>query len=433
MLQRLRPDTLLSRTVLLIGLLLILSLASWLALFALYEREPRAKQIATRIVAIVNLTQAALLAAQPEKRRALLEELSQKEGVRIYPMEPEEAALPLPETPMLRMIAHEIQARLGADTLIVGDEVDEEALWVSFSLGPDDYWLVLPHTRIKRGLSWQWMGWAMLTLLLAFAGGWAVVRRINRPLRQAAQAASRIGFGHFDEKLDESGPGEIAAMAKAFNVMGSNLAETERNRALMLAGISHDLRTPLSRLRLSVEMSVPNQAEQAAMIRDLDDMEMLTRQFMDFARADSQEQLTATDLDALAMQLVDEYVRRGHHIVLSGSVGSAVVRPHALKRTLANLLENALHYGKEPLGLLLSRSDRFIRLTVTDCGNGLPEAELEVVKRPFYRGEAARTGAKGSGLGLALVSRIAELHGGSFKLYNRPEGGLAAEINLPAQ
>lgn len=429
----LAPKTLLARTVLLIGLLLILSLAAWLTLFGLYEREPRAKQIATRVAAVVNLTKAALLAAQPEKRRALLEDLSQKEGIRVYPMEPEEAALPLPETPMLRMVAREIQKQLGSDTLIVGDEADDEALWISFSLGPDDYWLVLPHSRIQRGLPWQWMGWVLLTLLLAFAGGWLVIRRINRPLKQAAQAAARVGSGRFEEKLDERGPVEIAQLARAFNLMGSSLAETEHNRALMLAGISHDLRTPISRLRLAVEMSVPDKNEQAAMIQDLDDMETLTRQFLDFARTNAQEAVVATDLDALARDIVREYGQRGQRIERDGTAGNAAVRPHALRRALLNLLENALRHGAQPVGLELSRTGNGIRLTVTDCGAGLPEAELEAVKRPFYRGEAARTDAKGAGLGLALVARIAELHGGSLELGNRPQGGLAAEISLPLQ
>lgn len=429
----LAPKTLLARTVLLIGLLLVLSLAAWLTLFGLYEREPRARQIATRVAAVVNLTKAALLAAQPEKRRALLDDLSQKEGIRVYPMEPEEAALPLPDAPMLRMVASEIQKQLGADTLIVGDEADDEALWISFSLGPDDYWLVLPHSRIQRGLPWQWLGWVLLTLLLAFVGGWLVIRRINRPLKQAAQAAVRVGSGRFEEKLDERGPVEIAQLARAFNLMGSSLAETEHNRALMLAGISHDLRTPISRLRLAVEMSVPDRNEQAAMIRDLDDMETLTRQFLDFARTDAQEAVVATDLDALARDIVREYGQRGQRIERDGTAGNAAVRPHALRRALLNLLENALRHGAQPVGLELSRTGNSIRLTVTDCGAGLPEAELEAVKRPFYRGEAARTDAKGAGLGLALVARIAELHGGSLELGNRPQGGLAAEISLPLQ
>lgn len=433
MLQRLRPDSLLSRTILLIGSLLVLSLFSWLTLFAFYEREPRSKQVATRVVAVINLTKAALLAAQPEKRQALLEELSKKEGIHIYPMEAAEVALPLPETPLLRMIAHEIQTTLGTETVVVGDEIDEEALWVSFNLGPDDYWLVLPHTPINRGMPWQWIGWGILTLLLAFIGGWVVVRRINLPLRQAALGASRIGLGHFDEKLNEVGPKEISAMAKAFNIMSDNLAKMEQNRALMMAGVSHDLRTPISRLRLSVEMYVPNKIEQAAMIQDLDDMEMLTRQFLDFANADTQEQTTTTHLDLMASQLADQYERHGHRVDIVGTVGYVAIKPNAVRRALVNLIENALRYGKEPVSLHLSHDAKNIRLIVKDCGSGLPEEELEPVKRPFYRGEAARTGAKGSGLGLAVVERIAKMHGGNLKLRNHPKEGLLAEIILPVK
>jgi len=246
------PHSLLARTVVLIGGLLVLSLAAWLSLFTLAEQEPRARQIATRVTAVVNLTRAALLAAQPERRQALLQELSQREGIRVVPMAPEETLLPPPESAMQRHIWQALQAGLGEDTLLLADPTDDEALWVSFTLGPDAYWLVLPRSPHATGLPWQWIGWGALTLLLAFAGGWAVVKRINRPLRAAAEVAGRVGRGDFSARLDEQGPDELASLAQAFNRMSAGLGKQDADRALLLAGLSHDLRTPLARLRLAV-------------------------------------------------------------------------------------------------------------------------------------------------------------------------------------
>lgn len=425
-----RTSSLRARTILLIGILLVVSLAAWLTLFALAEREPRARQIATRVVAVVNLTRAALLAAQPERRQALLQELSQREGIRVVPMDPEELTLPPPERPMLRLIWRDLQKQLGEDTLLIGDAVDDEALWVSFRLGPDDYWLVLPHTRLTRSLPWQWIGWGALTLLLAFAGGWAVVARINRPLKEAATVASLVGRGEFDARLDEQGPAEIAALAHAFNRMSASLAESETDRNLMLAGVSHDLRTPLSRLRLAVEMQVADPDERAAMVQDMDDMDALTRQFMEFARAPSDASPARLDVDALCRELAESFTQRGQPVSVHGAAGESVLPADGLRRAIGNLLENAHRYGAPPVEIHLARESDRIVITVNDQGPGLSEDELEVAKRPFYRGNAARTGAQGTGLGLAIVERFARRAGGRLDLSNR-NPGLTACLSLP--
>lgn len=423
------PNSLLARTVVLIGALLVASLAVWLTLFTLAEQEPRARQIATRAAAVVNLTRAALLAAQPERRQALLHELSQREGIRVVPMEPEETTLPPPEQGMQRRIWRELQTQLGEGTVLIGDPNDDEALWISFQLGPGDYWLVLPRAPHRDGLPWQWIGWGALTLLLAFGGGWAVVARINRPLRAAAGVAARVGRGEFDARLDEQGPDEIAALARAFNRMGADLAEHESNRALMLAGLSHDLRTPLARLRLAVEMQVDDAHEREAMIQDMDDMDALTRQFTDFARANT-EAPTPIDVDAWCRELVAGFAQRGLEVRVHGTAGTAALPANGLRRCLANLLENAQRYGKPPVELELARSAEAIRFTVIDHGPGLADDELETAKRPFYRGNAARTGAHGTGLGLAIVERFARQAGGGLALSNR-NPGLAACLTLP--
>lgn len=423
------PNTLLARTVALIGTLLVASLVAWLTLFTLAEQEPRVRQIATRAAAVVNLTRAALLAAQPERRQALLQELSQREGIRVVPMMPEEAFLPPPEHGMQRRIWQELQTQLGEDTLLIADPADDEALWISFPLGPDDYWLVLPRAPHREGLPWQWIGWGALTLLLAFAGGWAVVRRINRPLREAAAVAGRVGRGDFSTHLDEHGPDELAALARAFNRMSTDLGTQEADRALLLAGLSHDLRTPLARLRLAVEMQVADAEEREAMIRDMDDMDTLSRQFAEFARSEA-EAATPVDLDALCRELVARFAARGLSISVRGTLGTATVPAHGLRRSLANLLENAHRYGLPPVTLELERTSDALRFCVVDQGTGLAEVELETAKRPFWRGNAARTGAQGTGLGLAIVERYARQAGGSLTLSNR-NPGLAACLSLP--
>lgn len=423
------PNTLLARIVALIGILLVVSLTAWLTLFTLAEQEPRARQIATRAAAVVNLTRAALLAAQPERRQALLQELSQREGIRVVPMTPEEIFLPPPERGMQWRIWLELQAQLGEDTLLIADPADEEALWISFPLGPDDYWLVLPRAPHRDGLPWQWIGWGTLTLLLAFAGGWMVVARINRPLREAAAVAARVGRGDFAARLDEHGPDELAALARAFNRMSADLGEQETDRALLLAGLSHDLRTPLARLRLAVEMQVDDALEREAMIRDMDDMDTLSRQFAEFARAEA-EAATPVDLDALCRELVAGFAARGLSVSVHGTLGTATVPAQGLRRSLVNLLENAHRYGRPPVTLELERTADALRFCVIDQGTGIAEAELETAKRPFWRGNAARTGAQGTGLGLAIVERYAGQAGGSLALSNR-NPGLAACLSLP--
>lgn len=429
--MKLLPASLLARTVLVMGLLLIVSLIAWLTLFNLAEREPRARQIATRVAAVVNLTRAALLAAQPDRRQALLQALSQREGIRIFPLEPEEFTLPPPDRPLLKLIWQELQTQLGDATLVQGDELDEEALWVSFSLGPDDYWLVLPRATMTRSPPWPWIGWGALTLLLAFAGGWLVVARINRPLKHAAAIAAHVGHGQFDARLDENGPTEIAELARAFNHMSANLAEMEADRNLMLAGLSHDVRTPLTRLRLAVEMQVTNAKERAAMIQDMDDMDALTRQFMEFARPHAASTPTRLDLDALCREIAELFNQRGLAVAVHGTAGEAMLPVDSLRRAISNLLDNAHRYGAPPVELELTRDANQVSLTVKDRGTGLCDAEIETAKRPFYRGNAARTGAQGTGLGLAIVERLAQQLGGSLTLRNRRQGGLSARLTLP--
>ena len=426
------PRSLLARTVWLLALLLIVSQIAWLVLFGLYEREPRARQIAYRAVAIVNLTRAALLAAHPDRRPVLLQELSQREGVHVLPLAPEESDVPPPPNRMAAIVTSEIRRKLGAETLISFSEDNAEDLWVSFALDGDEYWVIMPRLRAPRVFPWFWASWGGGVLLLSVLGAWLMLRRINRPLLLTTEAAAAIGRGEQPARLSEHGPREIATLAHAFNQMADDIARLESNRKLMLAGIAHDLRTPLARLRLATEMNVGDTRERDAMIRDMDDIESLARQFLDFARDDYNEPLSSVDLSALLDALQADFAQHGLTFMHDVAHLSLQARPQALRRALCNLLENAQRYGAPPIEIHATRNDKSIIVRVIDHGPGVPADQLETIKQPFRRGQSARTDARGTGLGLAIVERVAKLHGGTLTLQNRPEGGFEARLDLPA-
>jgi two-component system osmolarity sensor histidine kinase EnvZ len=430
------PQSLLWRTFLLIALLMVLSVLAWAAIFTRAEREPRARQLAQMVVSVVNLTRTALVTAQPEKRRELLLELSDREGIRLYPVEENETLAPLPERPaLLRLIIDDIRGQLGAQTRVTTERDGIPAFWVSFRIDDDDeYWVMLPRERVEREFTWQWLGWGSAALLLALAGAYLIMFRVTRPLKALAGAAVEVGRGRTPPPLEERGPGEVRTVARAFNQMSQDLARLDADRALILAGISHDLRTPLARLRLSAEMSNADSATRDGMVGDIEEMDKIIGQFLDFARDTAGEPIEPTDLDALVAATSEQFRRRGALLTTSlAGLPPLQLRPLAMRRLVSNLINNALRYGGEngPVDVRTRREGGSAVLEVLDRGPGIPAAEADRLKQPFTRLEAARTGATSAGLGLAIVDRVARGHGGSFDLLAREGGGLIARVSIP--
>jgi len=193
--MRLLPRSLFWRTFLLIAALLLVSQSAWIEIFRLAEREPRAKQLAQEVASVVNLTRAALVSAAPEKRIELLRELSQIEGIRVYPPEHEESVIDLPDQPMLNMIQNEVQHILGEDTRLKTEQGGIPGLWVSVRIDEDEFWVVMPRARIEPQLPWNWIGWGALSALLSLAAAWLVVMLIDRPLKELTGAAAQLGRG----------------------------------------------------------------------------------------------------------------------------------------------------------------------------------------------------------------------------------------------
>ena len=431
----LAPRSLLWRTFLLIALLMVLAVLAWAAVFTRSEREPRAKQLAQMVVSVVNLTRAALVTAQPDKRRELLRELAEREDIRVYPAEENEkvAALPVQES-MLGLIVSDIRSRLGAQTRVTTEREGIPAFWVSFRIDEDEYWVMLPRERVERAVTWQWLGWASAALLLALLGAYLIMFRVARPLKALAGAAAEIGRGRKPAPLHERGPAEIRSVAHAFNQMSHDLARLDADRALILAGISHDLRTPLTRLRLSAEMSGADDATRDGMVADIEEMDKVIGQFLDFARDTAGEPPEPMDLNALVADVAEQFGKRGATLKTALAVlPRLTLRPLAMRRLVSNLINNALRYGGEngPIEVRTVRTGGDVALEVLDRGPGIPPDEAERLKQPFTRLEAARTDAKGAGLGLAIVDRVARGHGGAFDMLPREGGGLIARVRIP--
>jgi two-component system, OmpR family, osmolarity sensor histidine kinase EnvZ len=426
------PRTLLARTFLLIATLLVLSTAAWYFIFRTYEREPQVNQVARLVVSVVNLTRTALVAAQPGKRTALLEELEELEGIQLYPFDSAQTITPVDDAPILRKIQDAVRLELGEETRFAEAVGGVSGFWISFSMEGDDYWVVLPADRIPQDRTLQWLGWGLLALLLSLAGAYLIVSRVTRPLKLLAAAARQIGLGKRPLPVIETGPDELRNVARTFNEMNQDLARLDEDRALILAGVSHDLRTPLARMRLAVEMMASDADLKSGMTLDIDDMDRIIGQFLDFARTEDSETLLPTDLAALARELVSGYRERGRVIDIEAAPTPMIrVRPLATRRMITNLIDNAFRYAGEGITVRTYATDETVSLEVLDRGPGIPESEVERLKQPFQRLESARTGQGGSGLGLAIVERVARMHHGQFDLLPRDGGGLVARLRLP--
>jgi two-component system osmolarity sensor histidine kinase EnvZ len=425
--------TLFARSFLLIALLILASAAATFQLYRVYEREPRARELAQQTVSIVNLTRSALVNADPVLRRNLLIELNEREGIRLAPLTSGETLEPLPDDALFSLVKENVRKSLGEDTRFAFARDKVEGFWVSFHIEEDDYWVMLPRERFEPVFGLQWLGGGLALLVLALIGAWLIASATSRPLAAITAAARAVGRGQAPAPLPETGPRELRTVAEAFNRMAGDLAAMERERAMVLAGISHDLRTPLARLRLAAEMSGAEKEIIAGIAADIEEMDKVIGQFLDFARGED-EARAEHDLDLLLTDLAESYRKRGMEVNYASGTGTvrAPLAPLALRRAVANLVDNAVRHAGGTIDIAARRSGRKVEVDVMDRGPGVPTDEAERLKRPFTRLDEARGGKGGAGLGLAIVDRVARAHGGKLELLPRDGGGLLARLILAA-
>jgi two-component system, OmpR family, osmolarity sensor histidine kinase EnvZ len=300
-------------------------------------------------------------------------------------------------------------------------------------IGNEKAWIGIPRSQIELGFPWAWLALALGAALIALIAATLLVRRVNQPLRQLAAAASVLGKGNNPEPINESGPSEVKQVAHSFNQMLADVKALDQERAVLLAGISHDLRTPLARMRLATEMLSVDPDLKQDMAQDIDEMDAIVKQFLDFARGADQETPVLTNLNELIKDIASSYEHRGIDIEIDLSeIEPLALRATNLRRALTNLIENAIKYGQPPIAIKMGKErDRFF-ISVRDHGPGIPESDRERLLRPFTRLNEARSGPSGAGLGLAIVDRIAKLHSGELVLTTPEGGGLEAHVYITA-
>ncbi|KIF61379.1 ATP-binding protein [Pseudomonas fluorescens] len=270
-------------------------------------------------------------------------------------------------------------------------------------------------------------------LALMLACTWLAVRIAIRPLTRLANAVETLDPNAHPINLDEKGPNEVAYAARAFNSMQARIAAYLKERMQLLAAISHDLQTPITRMKLRAEF-MDDSAEKDKLWNDLGEMEHLVREGVAYARSihGSTEESRRTNLDSFLDSLVFDYQDMGKEVQLSGKSEAVIdTRPHALRRVLVNLTDNALKFAGAA-ELLIQRDRNGLSIKVMDRGPGIAEEELAQVMEPFYRVENSRNRSTGgTGLGLAIAQQLALALGGSLTLSNREGGGLCAELKLP--
>ncbi|WP_213305074.1 ATP-binding protein [Paraburkholderia sacchari] len=436
------PRSLLSRNIaLLVALVALTQLCSFAALLHFVQRPriERASIIFADYVKLLDSTLAALPPAESRASAARLNDHRTAPAAHVANLDsPGVSPLHVFQTWQRDVFIAALQRHLPADMPVRWESSDEERLWIRMHAAGEPIWVALPLSADARasGIATAIVLSIGLALLAAFTG-WLIQLHLNRPLGDLAHAARRVSAGEAPAPLPTDGPTEIAEVSQAFNQMTAALQQAEATRALMLAGVSHDIRTPLTKLRLALAMALPRGTNDKLVDSAegyLDHIDTILQQFMDYAGSGEREAPQPGDLNALAGQLVADFAGLGHEFDFEeGALPCFAFRPVAVMRLLMNLMQNAVVYGRTGLCVRTWQADGHACVAICDRGGGIRAEELERLKAPFSRGTNARSHAGGTGLGLAIVERIARQHGGSLTFTDRAGGGLEAVVKLPIQ
>ena len=436
-----RPVTisLATRTVLLV--VAIVAVAEWATFSVMFRNRNslHSDQMVRSIAGQINLLQRVLPSLDPKSRQRLGEEEIGEPGMLLHADDEEVPPIEAGDSPFVRHLSGDLDALLGEKLEFRHEQPGRRGgLWIGFVAAGERWWLILPPPRFEpprlpRGL-WWWLGGTLAFLVLI---GSLFVRGIVRPLARLGEAVEATGDGS-PQRVTPDGPEEVRRLARRHNSMVDRLAESDAERREMLAGLTHDLRAPLARLRVRLAL-LESDDDRIGLTRDADDMERIVAQCLAFLRSENTAaQLVAEPLP-IADAVSDEVARQrelGRPIEIEVQPQAAAVEvaiAHGnLQRVLDNLIANALQYGAPPveIGLAVGQPGSVV-LSVRDHGSGIAPEQRDRALEAFTQIEPAR-GTRGScGLGLAIVHRLVASVGGEMTLTDAPEGGLLVELRFP--
>lgn len=421
--MKLRRSSLLGRTAFFLGLLMLVSQLLWLGIAAYFFLRPINRVYRQNISLIVDLAR-----TQVEQSKA--GEFAPNEYFRIVRDSAPRPELKDTSDSFLATLTETLRLRFG-ESVTIRKEMDNSALWVRFPAGNENFWAVVP--KGAPPIPYFMLASVGVGVAVAVAGAYIIIFNLTKRLRTLTNAVQAFGRGEPTIPIEEAGPLEIMNLSRGFNQMAVDLKKLDDDRRIMLAGISHDLKTPLTRLRLAVELAAPHAEPElaAGMVHDIEDMDSILKQFLDYARNGEEEPSVLSDLNVIAEDVCERYRACGDEIETRlGQIPPLPLRKLAMYRAITNLVDNAVRYGRRGIQVETLAGGGTVSLIVTDSGTGIETGVPADYIKAFVREDVSRS-ESGAGLGLAIVERITQTHGGSLHLENRSTGGLLARIDFP--
>jgi len=430
-----------ARTFLLLALLMLASLGAWLHVFYTLELEPRAERAAAQIIRSVELSRTALTTVSGDQRDAMAQAIGNQPDIQLRLANDQDSVTALTKEQYWQAVLKQIHLKLGAQTPVAAVLNQDSGIWVQFRVDEQDYWLGLDIDRANLTTGPEWVSWVAAAALLSLIGAAVAVGYMNRPLARLARAAQQLSRGQTPDPLPETGAIEIRELNASFNRMVTELENAQNDRNLMLAGISHDLRTPLARMRLEIEMSAMTEEQRRAIDQDLSQVDRTIGQLLEYARPARKPPNRPINIVDVVQEILHQEQSHASPISLALSVKTrgttyCLIDRQDFARCFLNLIENARRYGNtdqktSTIEVVLQTRNNRLYVDVRDRGPGIATEDIARVMRPFSRGDTARTGGTGAGLGLSIIERLISPAGGRLRLLPREGGGLTARLDLP--
>ncbi len=424
-----RPGTLFARTSLTVSIALLIFVIFSSSVVLYYIMFPIARQAAGNLAALMVLSAQTWAELPPHTRPDFEDELKNHHGLTLLKNTTEIKPAGV-KTPFILFLEDALLERLEKKVDILEDPADSSQLWVDISMGIHQLRVGFPLEQAgpnpPLAIFFLLLGAALFVLITSTL----LVRRLIRPLEDLSQAATQIGRGKKHQPVSEKGPEELALLAKSFNQMNQHIQQLLANRTTLLAGISHDLRTPISRITLALEFLDNEQEVELikGIKKDLAEMNQMISQTLEIARGFDNDdgKAEAVDLNHLLSTMAAEYRNEDQQIVYESAAScSRMIVATSLRRVLSNLIENALRYGEgKKVTLALECTNKQAMVRVMDRGPGIPEEQREAVFEPFYRLESSRNSSTGgNGLGLAIARQLGDKYGWTISIDSRQGGG----------